>query len=141
VRVFGVVLHTIDLSLREILALLKCLGVERSHSGVWNWSYRLSKTQAGPPAVAPSRVAAETQSKVGGEEKWLYVVIDTDWKLLLEVDVYSRCETNPAAAFLHRLTEKHNVGDASFSLVWWVSDGHGWSRARQSPRVQHPKQQ
>jgi len=34
--------------------------------------------------------------------------------LLLEVDVFSRRGTDPAAAFLHRLTEKHDVADAEF---------------------------
>ncbi len=33
---------------------------------------------------------------------------------MLEVDVYSRRGTDPAAAFLHRLTEKHNVSETEF---------------------------
>lgn len=32
----------------------------------------------------------------------------------LEVDIYSRCGTASAAAFLHRLTEKHDMSDAEF---------------------------
>jgi len=47
-------------------------------------------------------------------EKWLYAAIDTDSKLLLEIDVFSRRGTDPAAAFLHRLTEKHDVADTEF---------------------------
>jgi putative transposase len=44
----------------------------------------------------------------------VYAAIDTDSKLLLEVDVYSRRGTDPAAAFLHRLTEQHEVENAEF---------------------------
>ncbi len=41
--------------------------------------------------ATPSRFAVdEKQIEVGGEEKWLYATIDTDSKLILEVDVYSR---------------------------------------------------
>jgi len=46
--------------------------------------------------------------------KWLYAAIDTDSKLLLEVDMFSRRGTDPAAAFLHRLTEEHDVSDTEF---------------------------
>jgi transposase-like protein len=49
-----------------------------------------------------------------GEEKWLYAAIDTDSKLLLEVDVFSRRGADPTEAFLHRLTEKHDVADTEF---------------------------
>ena len=56
----------------------------------------------------------EKQITVDGETKWLYAAIDTDSKLLLEVDVFSRRGTDPASAFLHRLTEKHDVSDTEF---------------------------
>jgi len=70
---------------------------------------------ADPPTVEPSLVAVdEKQIEVDGEEKWLYAAIDTESKLLLELDVYSRRGTDPAAAFLHRLTEKRDVTDAEF---------------------------
>ena len=63
----------------------------------------------------PSRVAVDKkQIKLDGEKKWLYAAIDTESKLLLDIDVYSRRGTDPAAAFLHRLTEKHEVSDAEF---------------------------
>jgi transposase-like protein len=65
----------------------------------------------------PSRVAVdEKQIEVDGEKKWLYAAIDTDSKLLLGIGVYSRRGTDPAAAFSHRLTEKHDVAGAE-SLV------------------------
>ncbi|GCF15906.1 hypothetical protein Harman_38410 [Haloarcula mannanilytica] len=38
----------------------------------------------------------------------------TKRKLLLEVDVFSRRGTDPVAAFLHRLTQKHDVADSVF---------------------------
>ena len=46
----------------------------------------------------PSRVAVdEKQTEVDGEEKWLYAAIDTESRLLLEIDVYSRRGIGPAA--------------------------------------------
>ncbi len=65
--------------------------------------------------ASPSRVAVdETQIEVDGETKWLHATIDIESKLFLEIDVYNRRGTDPAAAFLHRLTEKHDVADTEF---------------------------
>jgi len=115
VRCFAVRLHSMGLSLREVVGALDWLGVDRSFQAVWNWKERLAETQSDPPTATPSRVAVdEKQIEVDGEKKWLYAAIDTDSKLVLEVDVYSRRGTDPAAAFLHRLTEKHNVSETEF---------------------------
>jgi putative transposase len=115
VRVFGVRLHSMGLSLREIVAVFEWLGVDRSHGAVWNWTHTLSEAQADPPTAEPSRVAVdEKQIEVDGEKKWLYAAIDTETKLLLEIEVFSRRGTDPAAAFLHRLTEKHDTSDTEF---------------------------
>ena len=115
VRVFGVRLHSMGLSLREVVAVFEWVDVDRSHGAVWNWTHTLSENQDDPPTAEPSRVAVdEKQIEVDGEKKWLYAAIDTDSKLLLEVDVFSRRGTDPAAAFLHRLTEKHDVSDTEF---------------------------
>jgi transposase-like protein len=115
VRVFGVRLHSMGLSLREVVVVFDLLGVDRSHGAVWNWTHTLSEAQSDPPSAEPSRVAVdEKQIEVDGEKKRLYAAIDTESKLLLEIDVYSRRGTDPAAAFLHRLTEKHDVSDAEF---------------------------
>jgi transposase-like protein len=115
VRVFGVRLHSMGLSLREIVAVFDLLGVDRSHGAVWNWTHTLSEEQSDPPTASPSRVAVdEKQIEVDGEKRWLYAAIDTESKLLLEIDVYSRRGTDPAAAFLHRLTEKHDVSETEF---------------------------
>jgi transposase-like protein len=73
------------------------LGVDRCYQAVWNWKEKLAKEQSDPPTAEPSRVAVdEKQILVDGEKKWLYAAIDTESKLLLEVDVYSRRETDPA---------------------------------------------
>jgi putative transposase len=115
VRVFGVRLHSMGLSVREVAAVLDLLGVDRSHGAVWNWTHKLAEQQEDPPTAEPSRVAVdEKQIEVDGEKKWLFAAIDIDSKLLLEIDVYSRRGTDPAAAFLHRLTEKHDVADTEF---------------------------
>jgi len=115
VRCFAVRLHSMGLSLREVEAVLNWLGVDRCHQAIWNWKETLSEHQSDPPTAAPSRVAVdEKQIEVDGEKKWLYAAIDTESKLLLELDVYSRRGTDPAAAFLHRLTEKYDVADTEF---------------------------
>lgn len=115
VRVFGARLHSMGLSVREVAAVFEFLGVDRSHGAIWNWTHTLADAQSDPPTAAPSRVAVdEKQIEVDGEAKWLYAAIDTDSKLLLDIEVFSRRGTDPAAAFLHRLTEKHDVSDAEF---------------------------
>ena len=77
--------------------------------------HTLSEAQSDPPTGSPSRVAVdEKQIEVDGEKKWLYAAIHIDSRLLFEVDVFSRRGTDPAAAFLHRLTDKHNIADAEF---------------------------
>jgi len=75
----------------------------------------LSEAQSDPPTASPSRVAVdEEQIEVDVEYKWLFAAIDTGSKLLLEIDVFSRRGTDPAAAFLHRLTEKHDLAETEF---------------------------
>jgi transposase-like protein len=56
----------------------------------------------------------EKQIERDNEMKWLYVAIDTDSTLFLEVDVYGRCRTGPASAFLHLLSKKYDVVDTEF---------------------------
>lgn len=66
---FGVRLHTAGLSIRETVAILELLGVDRSHGAVWNWVHTLSEVQSDPPTVEPSRVAVdEKQIEVDGEK-------------------------------------------------------------------------
>jgi hypothetical protein len=47
-------------------------------------------------AVGGSR-STRNRSRLTGEKKWLYAAVDTDSKLLLEIDVFSRRGTDPAA--------------------------------------------
>ena len=125
VRAFGVRLHSMGLSVQEVTAVLGLLGIDRSHGAIWNWTHTLAEAQGDPPTAEPSRVAVdEKQIEVDGEPKWLYAAIDTESKLLLEIDVFGRRGTDPAAAFLHRLTEKHDVSDAEFLV-----DGGGYLTA------------
>ncbi|WP_254532729.1 IS6 family transposase [Natrinema gelatinilyticum] len=116
VRVFGVRLHSMRLSVREVVAVLELLGIDRSHGAIWNWTHTLSEAQSDPPTAQPSRVAVdEKQIEVDGEKKWLYAAIDTESKLLLEIDVFSRRGTDPRArAFLHRSPEKHDIAETEF---------------------------
>jgi putative transposase len=44
----------------------------------------------------------------------LYAVIDIDTKLILDVALFGRHGTDPAAAFLHGLREKHDLSEAEF---------------------------
>jgi len=81
----------------------------------WTYVASIGLTERSGTGRTIARVAVdEKQIKVDGEKNWLYAAIDTESKLLLEIDVYSRRGTDPAAAFLHRLTEKHDVSDTGF---------------------------
>ncbi|RLM48925.1 IS6 family transposase, partial [Halorubrum sp. Atlit-28R] len=115
VRVFAVQLHATGCSLRETKEILRYLGVERSHQAVWQWVHRLADSGHTPPEAKPKRVAVdETAVKINGEWSWLYAAIDTETKLLLDVELFGRHGTDPAAAFLYRLSEKHDHSDAVF---------------------------
>lgn len=95
-RRFELRLHTTGLSIRKMVGILELLGVDRSHSAVWNWVYTLSEAQQDLSTTQPSRVAVEEkQIEIGGEKKWLYAAVDVDSKLLIEVDVFSRRGTTP----------------------------------------------
>jgi len=125
VRAFAVRLHETGCSLRETTAVLSVLGVERSHGAVWNWVHRLADSGWDPPSAQPTRVAVdETAVKINGEWSWVYAAIDTETKLLLDVALFGRRGTDPAAAFLHQLTEKHDLSDATFLV-----DGYGYLTA------------
>ena len=115
VRAFAVRLHATGCSLRETTTILAELGVERSHQAVWQWVHRLADSVPDPPTAEPSRVAVdETAVKINGEWSWLYAAIDIDTKLILDVALFGRHGTDPAAAFLSGLTEKHDLSDTTF---------------------------
>ena len=70
----------------------------------------------------PSWVAVdETAVTIGTERYWLYAAIDVETKLLLDVMLSSRRGTDPVAAFLGRLAEKHDLSKATFLV-----DGMGY---------------
>ncbi len=61
------------------------------------------------------RVAVdETAVKINGERSCLYAAIDLDTKLSLDAQLCSRHGTDPAAAFLYGLREKHDLSEAVF---------------------------
>jgi len=64
------------------------------------------------------------RSKINGDWSWTYAAIDLDARLILDVAVFGRRGTDPAAAFLYRLTEKHDL-DNTVVLV----DGYGYLTA------------
>jgi putative transposase len=115
VRAFAVRLHATGYSLRETTSILAEFGVERSHGAVWNWVHQVADSGCDPPEAQPKRVAAdETAVKINGEWSWLYAAIDIDTKLILDVALLGRHGTDPAAAFLQKLQEKHDLSDADF---------------------------
>jgi len=80
VRAFGVRLTAAGLSIRETTAVLRLLGVDRSHGAVWQWIHRLADSLADPPTAQPSRVAVdELAVRINGGLHWLYAAIDTDF--------------------------------------------------------------
>lgn len=54
----------------------------------------------------------------------MYAAIDVKTRLLLDIAVFTRHGIDPAAAFLHGLTEKHAVEDTVL-----LADGFGYSTA------------
>src|SRR5699024_4265078 len=77
VRAFAVRLHSAGLSLRETVAILDLLGVDRSHGAVWDWTHRFADDQDDPSTASPSRVAVdETAVQIGTEWWWCYAAIE-----------------------------------------------------------------
>jgi len=114
-QAFAVRHHATGCSLRETTAILAELGVQRSYQAVWQWVHRLSDSVPDSPTAKPSRVAVdETAVKINGEWFWLYAAIDLDTKLILDVALFGRHGTDPAAAFLSGLAEKHDLSDTRF---------------------------
>ncbi len=44
----------------------------------------------------------------------MYTAIDLDSRLILNIAVFGRRDTDPAAAFLHQLAEKYDLSDTEF---------------------------
>ena len=125
VRAFAVRLHAAGLSLRETEAILRLLGVERSFQAIFQWVHRLADSVVDPPKAQPRRVAVdETAVKINGEWSWLYAAIDLDTKVILDVALFKRHGTDPAAAFLHGVCEKHDCSETVF-----LADAFGYRTA------------
>jgi putative transposase len=108
-------LHQTGCLLRETTTILADLGVERFHGSVWNWVHRLADSERDPPEAKLKQVAVGgTAVKINGEWSWLYAAIEIKAKLILDVALFGRHGTDPAATFLHRLCEKHDLLDAVF---------------------------
>jgi transposase-like protein len=101
------------MSKRAHLIPVRC--VERSHGAVWQWTNRLADSDLNPSLAMPARVAIdETAAKINGEWNWRYAAVDLDSLYLPDITVFSHHDTDPAAAFLHRLTEKYGLADADY---------------------------
>ncbi|WP_226042872.1 IS6 family transposase [Natrinema sp. DC36] len=121
VRVFVVRLHATGCSLRETQAILRLLGVERTHQAIWHWVHRLADSVPDPPIASPSRVAIdETAVKINGDWSWVYTAIDLDSRLILDIAIFGRRGTDRSAAFLPRLIKKHDLSETVFLV-----DGYG----------------
>ncbi len=125
VRAFGARLTAAGLSIRDTTAVLRLLGVVRSHGAVWQWIHRLADSLADPPTVQPSRVAVdELAGRLNGELQWLYSTIDTATTLLLGAELFEQCGTDATTAFLRSLDRKHEFSDNVFLV-----DGYGYLTA------------
>ncbi len=84
-----------------------------------------SRTRSVLRTATPSRVAIdETTVRINGDWSWVYAVVYIDSRLILDVTVFGRRGTDPAAAFLHRVTEKHDLSDTVFLV-----NGYGYLTA------------
>ena len=94
-------------------------------SSSFQWVHRLSDSVSDPPKATPRRVAVdETAVKINGEWSWLYAAIDLDTKVILDVALFEHRGTDPAAAFLHGVCEKHDYSDTAF-----LADAFGYLTA------------
>jgi putative transposase len=76
---------------------------------------RLANSRRNPPEAKPKRVAVdETAVKINGDWSWVYAAIDIESKLILDIALFDRHGTDPAAALLHGLREKHDLSAAEF---------------------------
>lgn len=114
-RAFAVRLHAAGLSIRETESILRLLGVEPSFQAIFQQVRRLADIFIDPPTAQPRRVPVdETAVKINGKRSWLYAAIGLDTKVILDVALFERRGTGPAATFLHGVCKKHDCSDAVF---------------------------
>ena len=105
-----------------VCATFEYVVAETGINGVRGRSLQIWDVQRLRQSLQPTRVAVdETAIRVDGELCWLYAAIDTESKLLLDVELFSRRGIDPAAAFLHRLTQNHDLSEAVV-----IADGFGY---------------
>ncbi|WP_255681454.1 DDE-type integrase/transposase/recombinase [Natrinema sp. SYSU A 869] len=78
--------------------------------------------------------------QIDGEWSWWYDAIDLELKLILGVVLFGRHGTDPAAAFLQKLREKHDISDAEFlvdQFGYWTAPLP--SRTERSGQLYQPK--
>jgi hypothetical protein len=126
VRVFGVRLHSIGLSIRDIAAVLDLLGIDRSHGAVSHWTHDLAETQADPPTAEPSRGAVDKeQIEVNGEAN------GCAQPSILSLSVFLRWMCTAAAGLTLRRRsciaspKFTSLRTLNFSLTAWLSDRLG----------------
>ncbi|GAA0197573.1 hypothetical protein GCM10009000_009090 [Halobacterium noricense] len=101
------------------------LNADRSHQAIWQWKERLVDSGRDPPSASPTRVAVdEIAVQMNGEWYWVYAAIDVTTKMLLDIELFSCRGTDPATAFLHEVTEKHDLSEAVFLI-----NGYGYLTA------------
>jgi len=107
---------------QEIQAIHRLIGVKRFHQAIWHWIRRLADRVKDSLTAKSSRVAAdETAVKINGDWSWVYAAIDVDSRLILDVAVFGQCGAGSDAAFLHRLTERHDLSETGLLV-----DGYGY---------------
>jgi len=115
VSAFAVRLHATGCSLRETQAILRLFGVQRSHKEIFWWVHRVADSFPDQSETKLKRVAVdETAVKINREWSWLHAAIDLDTTLILGVNLFGRHGTGSPAAFLHGLSEKHDLSEAVF---------------------------
>ncbi len=62
----------------------------------------------------------EAAVKINGDRSCLFTAIDTGEKLILDVALFSRYGTDPAAVFLQKLYDKHDLPRAEFLVGQFV---------------------
>lgn len=89
---------------------LDSLVVDYSYQVICQWNHWLADSGKDLPTASPSGVVNdEITVQIGGKWYWVYAVIDLNTMLLSRVEVFSRHGTDPVAAFLHQISEKHNL--------------------------------
>jgi putative transposase len=99
--------------------------VERSHQAIFQRVHLLADSSPGPTTASPSRVTVDkTAVRINGDLCWVYIAIELNTELILNVQIFRRHGTNPAAAFLHRLRETHDCANTTF-----LTDSFGYRTA------------